>query len=146
MNSMNNDESSFVVKDFHGFVDSARSLVFNSFGKNTENDTDELSIKINESEQNELDRILSFEESSVICKEFLQKQTNKKTNRVRYIVNDDIFMSIIESLNDRMTSNILNDLVRKGLVETGYDSESNDFIFWIKDDNQKPEKEKPETD
>ena len=41
-------------------------------------------------------------------------------------------------------SKILNGLVNKGLVETAYDSESNDFIFWVKDDNKK--EEKPETD
>ena len=39
-------------------------------------------------------------------------------------------------MNHRMTSNILNNLVNKGLVETGYDGNSNDFIFWIKDENK----------
>ena len=38
-----------------------------------------------------------------------------------------------------MTSNIVNGLVQKGLIETAFDSEANDFIFWIKEDeNQKP--------
>jgi hypothetical protein len=42
-----------------------------------------------------------------------------------------------------MVSNILNSLVNKGLVETAYDAEANDFIFWVSDENKK---ENPETD
>jgi hypothetical protein len=42
-----------------------------------------------------------------------------------------------------MVSNMLNNLVNKGMIETGYDDETNDFIFWIKDEN---ENQAPETD
>jgi len=41
-----------------------------------------------------------------------------------------------------MVSNIINSLVKKGLIETAFDSEKNDFIFWVKDNEQ----DKPETD
>jgi hypothetical protein len=44
-----------------------------------------------------------------------------------------------------MVSNLLNNLVNKGVIETGFDSDSNDFVFWIKD-NDKNKTEKPETD
>jgi hypothetical protein len=60
------------------------------------------------------------------------------------MVNDQKFSEIISSLNDRMVSNILNSLVNKGLVETAYDSDSNDFIFWIPNNDNKDEN--PETD
>ena len=40
-----------------------------------------------------------------------------------------------------MISNILSGLVNKGLVDTAYDSQSNDFVFWVKEDDTK----KPET-
>ena len=43
-----------------------------------------------------------------------------------------------------MISNMLNTLVNKGLLETAYDNESNDFIFWVK--NNETSQEKPETD
>lgn len=143
---MNNEY--FVVKDFDGFVNSARAIVFNHFGssKNNADDESDLLMTIDPKDEKELDNILSVEESCVIVKEFLKKQTNQKTHKIRYLVSDEIFLQIIESLNDRMTSNILNDLVKKGLVETGYDSESNDFIFWVKDENKTIEEEKPETD
>jgi hypothetical protein len=32
-----------------------------------------------------------------------------------------------------MISNMLNNLVNKGVLDSGFDDESNDFIFWIKD-------------
>jgi hypothetical protein len=42
-----------------------------------------------------------------------------------------------------MVSNILAKLVGDGLLDSAFDSERNDFIFWIKEDDQK---QKPETD
>jgi hypothetical protein len=139
------DNTTFIVKDLKGFIDSSRALVFNNFGKDPKEDIDILDVSIDPKERHEIDDILSFDESETICKELLKKQKNKKTKDIRYLINDLIFLKIIESLNDRMVSNILNGLVNKGLVETAYDDESNDFVFWIKDDNNNQQK-KPETD
>ena len=55
-----------------------------------------------------------------------------------------MFADIVHKLNDRMVSNIISGLVQKGLVETAFDNEVNDFVFWVKNDEN--EKEKPETD
>jgi hypothetical protein len=38
-----------------------------------------------------------------------------------------------------MVSNILNSLVNKGVLDSAYDDEQNDFIFWVKEEKQKPE-------
>jgi hypothetical protein len=80
-----------------------------------------------------------------ITTQIVKKQKNKKTNSIRYVVNDIIFSEVLESLNDRMVSNLLNNLVNKGVLETGFDNETNDFLFWIKE-NDKNKSEKPETD
>jgi len=142
---MNEDNSnSFIIKDMIGFIESTRALVFNSFGKTEKDIKDDINLNIDPIEKDEIDKVLSFDESEIICKEFLKKQINKKTKSIRYILTDDIFLSIVESLNDRMVSNVLNSLVNKGLVETAYDSESNDFVFWVKDKNENDQK--PETD
>ena len=45
-----------------------------------------------------------------------------------------------------MVSNILNQLVNKGILESAYDEKSNDFIFWLKESIGDEEKNKPETD
>jgi hypothetical protein len=144
MSSINDDW--FVIKDFEGFIESTRALVFNSFGSNTkEDDQQDFLMSVSDRDKEELDKVLSYDESLTIVIGFLKKEKHKTTKKIRYLVNDSSFMKIIYSLNDRMTSNILNGLVNKGLVETAYDSESNDFIFWIKD-NDKNKLEEPETD
>jgi hypothetical protein len=138
---MNNEW--FIIKDLDGFINSSRALVFNNFGTKSE-DSDSLSLQIDELDQTELDSVLSFEESKVIVSDHVKKQKHKLNQDIRYTLNEKIFLDIITSLNDRMVSNILNSLVNKGFVETGYDEESNDFVFWVSDEYKK--KEKPETD
>lgn len=135
----------FIVTNLDEFVNKARSIVFNNFGKWAENPIDALLDDVIESEQEELNDILSLQESLVIVKTFLRKQHHKKTGEIRYIINEKIFADIVYSLNDRMVSNILTNLVQKGLVESAFDNESNDFVFWIKDD-EKDENNNPETD
>jgi len=99
---------------------------------------------VKENEREEFDKMLSHQESLVIVKENVKTQRNKITKKTRYVLNDDIFAEIVYKLNDRMVSNIMMSLVQKGLVETAFDEEANDFIFWAK--NDKEEIEKPETD
>jgi len=125
----------FVIKNLTDFINASRRLVFQSFGQKTDDqfEIENMITNISEQEQAELDKILSFEEAQSIIKPFLKKQTNKKNKEQRLILNEDTYMSIIEALNDRLVSNILNGLVNKGLIETAYDEESNDFVFWIND-------------
>ncbi len=141
---MNNEW--FVVKDLEELINSTRALVFNNFGKSADSSDvvdDILVTTISKKDQEELNNILSYDESLIIVKGLLKTQYNKKSNKTRHIMTEKIFLEIIESLNDRMTSNILNGLVNKGIVETAYDDETNDFVFWIKDENKK---EKRKTD
>lgn len=137
--SSTNDEW-FVIKDLDGLINSARLLVYNSFSDTDKEktDADSLCSELDDEHQQELDKILSFEESKLIVMSLVKKQKNKKTHETRLLMSDKTFSLIIESLNDRMVSNLLNSLVNKGLVETAYDAEADDFIFWIKD-NEKPE-------
>jgi hypothetical protein len=136
----NNNDDWFIIKDFQGFIEATRALVFNSFGSEQgDKNKDDFMMSVTNKDKQELDNILSYDESLTIVVGFLKKEKNKTTSKIRYLVNDDAYMKIIYALNDRMTSNILNGLVNKGIVETAYDDESNDFVFWIKDnDNQKP--------
>jgi len=130
------NEEWYVIKNIEEFVDKTRTLVFNNFGNTeNENDIDSLLDTIKPEDQEEFDLVLSHDESMVITKSLAKKQTNKKNQETRYLVSDSVYYEIIQSLNDRMVSNLLNNLVNKGMVETGFDEESNDFIFWLKDDN-----------
>ena len=136
----------FIVPNLSDFTDKARAIVYNNFGTwQKEIDTDIIIEEITENEKEEFDKILSYQESLVIIKENIKKEKNKKTKKYRYLLNDTIFADIVHQLNERMTSNIVNGLVQKGLIETAFDSESNDFIFWVKD-NEKDTQEKPKAD
>jgi hypothetical protein len=137
------DSEWFIVPDLSEFTDKARSIVYNNFGVwNNKTDMDILIDDVAQNEKAEFDKVLSHQESLVIVKENLKRERNKITKKIRYILNDDIFAEIVYKLNDRMVSNIISGLVQKGLVETAFDEEANDFVFWVKKD----EEEKPETD
>lgn len=141
---MNNEW--FTINDLDDFVDSARKLVFQCFDeKNTSSEHSFIDAIANmtESEISELDTTLSHDESYVIVMNYVRKRVNKKTKKSSYYITDKILMDIIEALNSRMVSNILNNLVNKGVIESAYDSDIDDFVFWIKEDS---ENEKPETD
>jgi hypothetical protein len=132
MSSTNDDW--FVIRNFDKFVNATRALVFNNFGKQQhEEEIDLLTFSVHPDDIPEIDKILSFDESKTIVSSFIRKQKHKSTKEVRYILNDDLYMKVVSALNDRMVSNILNGLVNKGIVDTAYDEDKDDFIFWIKE-------------
>jgi DNA-binding HxlR family transcriptional regulator len=137
----------FIISDLEEFTDKARSIVYNNFGQWSDNLNNPVSIEdVVPDELEEFNKVLSHQESLLIVKQFVKKEKNKKTKKIRYILDDQIFEKIIHDLNNRMVSNILNSLVQKGLVESAFDEDANDFIFWTKDEHENKNKEKPETD
>jgi hypothetical protein len=138
-------EDYLIISDFDEFINASRRLVFKCFGEKQIDESD-LFTELNEIDQEELDSNLSYDESAIIAKDILIKQKHKVSGDTRYLVTDEKYMVILEELNTRLASNLLNSLVNKGLVESAYDDESNDFVFWIKNDNKDEQKEKPETD
>ena len=134
----------YIISDFEEFVDTTRVLVFNSFGSKSEEDDSRTYAELTTDEQTEIDQILSYNECEIIAKSIVRKQVNKKTNAIRYMISDKTFADMINSFNERMVSNILQGLVNKGLVETAYDNESNDFLFYVPDHLKNYDK--PETD
>lgn len=133
----------FVINDLEEFTNKARLIVFNNFGKwEDESELDNMMENLSEEEKDDFDRLLSQDESLLIIKEVAKKQAHKKTKEMRYVISEQMFLDIIEQLNNRMVSNILQSLVSKGLIESSYDSSLNDFVFWVKDEDSN----KPETD
>jgi len=130
-------EEWYIINDLDEFTDKVRAIVFNNFGVWQEKtDLDILIDNVKKEDQQELDQILPHQESLLIVKDAVKKQTNRKTKKVRYTLSEKLFVDVIEKLNSRMVSNVLNSLVQKGLVDSAYDSESNDFVFWVKDNNK----------
>lgn len=137
---MKNKEEWYEITDIEKFVESTRVLIFDAFGKN-QAEIGRLATEIKElkiHEQTELESILSQQEGLLIVKSLVKKK-NKK-----YTLNHTIYSRIIESFNERLIGNMLSNLSSRGLLESAFDVESNDFIFWVPE-NVKNNK-KPETD
>ena len=139
-------KQNYIIDNLDNFTDSARRLVYNGFGKGSVEDPDEfteLVTKISPDEEQELNKILTHDEALIIVKSMAKGQKHKYEDKSRYLIDEKIFSEIIEAMNARLVSNILSSLASKGLIESAYDPEINDFVFWTVDGD---EKENPESD
>lgn len=134
----------YVINNLDEFAEQARLIVFTNFGGDESVDQQDVGLikDLSEEEQKDMDGLISHQECKTIIVSLAKKQTNKKTKEERFIISEKIFMQIIESINSRLVSNILAGLIKKGLIESAYDDKLNDFVFWVKDDeNTKNNKE-----
>lgn len=136
----------FIIDDLEKFIESTRVIVYDGFGEKTSKSPDKIANKLSElkpEDVDDLNNVLSQNECLVIAKEYIKIQTNRRTQKQRMILDNRSFMKMIESFNSRMVGNILNNLVNKGMLETAFDAEENDFVFWVKDAK---DSEKSDTD
>lgn len=127
-------ENWFIIKNLEDFINASRVLVYQNFGTKSDDDLDVENLLNNSNleDQKEMDNVLSYTESLSIATPFMKKQKKKNDeSQIRYLINENSYLKIVEALNDRLVSNILNNLVNKGLIETAYDEKTNDFIFWV---------------
>lgn len=124
------------VVNLDKLVEFSRQLIFYNFAIEDEDDeTDDEFISkvknIKKEDKEELDRLLPFKESKLIFKPSIKKQINRRTKKIRYIIKESDYDEVLVELNSRMVSNIIRSLVKKGLVETAFDDDKNDFVFWV---------------
>jgi hypothetical protein len=124
-------------------INFSRRLVFFNFDDQNNEDSDaDFLAKVNniqDKDDSEMEMVLPFDECKAIFQELVKQKVSKKTKRIKYLMKESDYDKILAMLNDRMVSNIIKGLVSKGLVESAFDSEKNDFIFWVKTNNEKPE-------
>ena len=116
------------------FVQKTRVLVYNSFGTSSK-PIDEIDMdfeNLNKDQQKEIDNCLSEKEALNIVLEHVLQKRDRDGNIIN-LLSEENFMAIINDFSLRMTSNILNTLASKGLVDSAFDEETNDFVFWAKD-------------
>jgi Zn-finger nucleic acid-binding protein len=144
---MNKDNDEwYLIKDLEAFTDKVRAIVYNNFGLwNDQTELNTLIDTVKKEEKTDFDKILSHSESLIIIKEAIRTQSSKNKKKIRYSMTDKMFADIIEQLNTRLVSNILTSLVQKGLVDAAYDMEINDFIFWVKEDNDNSKETKTDS-
>lgn len=123
----------YVMKDPTQFIDQIRRLVFAGFG--TEDlDDDELQLLVLSINEKEMDNTISLNECKIIAMEYLKpKKIRRKST---YVLTEQGFTDLVEAINARLVSNILTELVDEGKLESAWDSEANDFIFWVKENEK----------
>jgi len=121
-------------------VDFSRKVIFYNFDESNDdlNDQDFMDKieKIEHTECEELEKLLPKDEVKAIFSDLTFKKKNKNTKKISLFIKQSDYDELLSQLNQRMVSNIVKGLVSKGVVETAFDSEKNDFVFWIKKDNE----------
>ena len=130
------DDEFMEVVNLNRLVEFSRQLIFYNFAvdDDSEEADDEFISKvknIKKEDKKELDRLLPFQETKLIFEESIIKQRHRKTKKIRYLIKQSDYDDVLIELNSRMVSNIIRSLVKKGLVETAFDNDKNDFVFWV---------------
>lgn len=131
-------------------VDFSRKVIFYNFDEENNDLSDKDFLKkiekIEDQDSKEMDRLLPHDEVKNILSSLTFKKRNKNTKQVALFIKETDYDEALAQINQRMVSNIVKGLVAKGLVESAYDSEKNDFVFWVKTDLDIDTNEQPETD
>lgn len=136
-------KNNYIIDNLEEFAESSRRFVFLYFGENKpeiESKQDMFISSLTSEEEEELNNILPLNEAKNIVKSIAKIQKHKISKEERYIINDKIFIDILEALNMRLVSNILISLSNRGMIESAYDNTLDDFVFWVKNDNDNNEK------
>lgn len=123
-------ETMYTMRNPDEFINQIRRLVFAGFGIKDLGE-DELQTLIQNIDEEEMNRTISFEECKLIAMEYLEPK--KIRRRVKYFLTEENFTNLVEAINSRLVSNLITELVDDGQLESAWDSEANDFIFWVAD-------------
>ena len=117
-------------------INFSRKVVYANLGEEYSDIADldflELVENMPEEQQQEMDSILSMPEAKAIFKPFVKQKRHKKTLSIKTSILESDYDTILRQLSERMISNIVRNLVKRGLVESAFDEEKNDFVFWVK--------------
>jgi hypothetical protein len=126
-------------------INFSRKLVYYNFDEETSNMDDATFLEkidnIGPDTEPEMDLLLPYDECKSMFKPMLITEKN------RMYIKDDDYDDFLVQLNQRMVSNIIHGLVRRGVLHTAFDDEKNDFIFWVKKEYElDDDEESTETD
>ncbi len=136
---MNNE---YIITDIDKFIDSTRVLVYGLLGNQDSHIDSDVNMdysQLSDLEKTEIDSCLSLQECKIIAKDFFRIKHYKK-KRDETIISDKQYMLLIEAMNSRLVSNMLSKMVNNNLLESAFDEKANDFIFWVKDENENTKK------
>lgn len=127
----------FEIIDKEEFIKSIREIMLKEFfneeikekEKERKRKKNKHLLNLMKEKEKEIEDKLTIEEAKNIVVPILEEK--QKDGKI--LINHKDFKEILEELNKRIVSNILVQLTKEGLIESAYDSEQNDFIFWVKD-------------
>ena len=122
----------YEIIDFFGFTSSLREMIIEDFYSEEEKFKKNKFGGLFKEQKEQIEKRLSLQEAENIVSSFIKTKKDNLGND-SYTISKKSLAKALKDLNTRITSNILKDLVSKGVVDTAYDNEKNDFIFWIKD-------------
>lgn len=129
------------VVNLEKLINFSRKLVYYNFDNKSEklNDKDFLDkiSKIETQSEPEIEEVLPYNEMETIFGQYLKRKIHKTTKQKAWFIMEEDYDLVLSQMNERMVSNIVRNLVKKGLVESAFDSEQNDFVFWVKKDGTK---------
>lgn len=131
-------EKMLEIENLDLLVDWSRKLVYCAFGAKEDQQDIEIammeaeSIDENEESTEELNQVLPLNESIVLIKSYLIRKKRKSNQEIVFFISDDNYHAFLEDLNRRLVSNLIGSLVKKGVLDSAFDDERNDFIFWVK--------------
>jgi hypothetical protein len=144
------DEGWMEIVNIDKLVDFSRRVIFYNFDEANDDLDDEDFMKkiekIESKDSTEMDKVLPRDEVKAIFSDLVFKRKNKNTKKVALFIKEEDYEEVLAQLNQRMVSNIVKGLVSRGLVESAFDSEKNDFVFWVRTDYDDRKRENPETD
>ena len=144
------DEGWMEIVNIDKLVDFSRRVIFYNFDEDNDDLDDEDFMKkiekIESKDSAEMNKVLPRDEVKAIFLDLIVKKRNKNTKQVAMFIKEEDYEEVLAQLNQRMVSNIVKGLVSRGLVESAFDSEKNDFVFWVRTDYDDRKRENPETD
>ena len=137
---MENEDNQWLnIVNLDKLINFSRKVVYANLGEEYSDASDanflHLVENMPEEQQEEMNSILSLSEATAIFKPFVRQQRHKKTLNIKTSILESDYDTILRQLSERMISNIVRNLVSRGLVESAFDEEKNDFIFWVKKDH-----------
>jgi len=118
----------YFINDLSRFIEASRVLVYSLFGSDSDTSNIVLSMKnLSKEQKQEINSCLTQKEAGIIAIEFLIK------SQEGYSISETSYNKFLDSLMSRLTSNLLAKMVSQGELETAFDDESGEFIFWTKE-------------
>jgi len=130
------------VVNLEKLVKFSRKVIYYNFDEKNDRLDDESFIEkidniSNAKDEQEIERLLPYKESEAIFAEFLKRKVSPGSKQKAWFIKEKDYDTILAQLSERMVSNIVRGLVNKGLVESAFDNEKNDFVFWVKANEDK---------